>query len=58
MTVIIGGIWLIHDGKNAAGLASVLSSLAALVGVFLYSKREQKKDLEKKTEALTVAAGH
>jgi len=56
MTVIVGGIWLIHDGKNTAGLASVLTALGALVGVFVYSKYEQKKELDKKTEALATAA--
>jgi uncharacterized membrane protein len=55
MTAIIGGIWLIHEGKDAAGLASVLTSLGALVGVFLYSKHEQKKDLARKTEGLATA---
>ena len=58
MTAIIGGIWLIHDGKDAAGLASVLCSLGGLVGVFLYSKHEQKKELDKKTEGLATASGH
>jgi hypothetical protein len=55
MTAIIGGIWLIHEGKDAAGLASVLTSLGALVGVFLYSKHEQKRDLDRKTEGLATA---
>ena len=56
MTAIIGGIWLIHEGKDTAGLASVLTALGALVGVFVYSKVEQKKELDKKTEALVSAA--
>jgi len=56
MTVVLGGMWLVHDGKSIAGLASILTALASLVGVFLYSKHEQQKDLEKKTEALATAA--
>jgi flagellar motor component MotA len=56
MTVVLGGMWLVHDGKSVAGLASILTALASLVGVFVYSKYEQQKDLAKKTEALAVAA--
>jgi uncharacterized membrane protein len=56
MTVIIGGLFLVHQGKNAEGLAAILTALAALVGVFVYSKHEQQKDLAKKTEALANAA--
>ena|SRR5882672_5337928 len=56
MTVVIGGIWLIHDGKSGEGLAAVLTALAVLVGVFVYSKREQQGDLAKKTDALTAAS--
>jgi uncharacterized membrane protein len=57
MTVVLGGMYLVHEGKNAPGLAAVLTALASLVGVFLYSKREQQKDLAKKTEDLASAAG-
>jgi uncharacterized membrane protein len=51
ITTIIGGIWLIYVGKEAQGLASVLTALAALVGVFLYARRQQKKDLANKAGA-------
>jgi hypothetical protein len=37
-------------------MAAILTALASLVGVFVYSKREQQKELEKKTEALANAA--
>jgi hypothetical protein len=56
MTVVIGGMYLVHEGKNGEGLAAILTALASLVGVFLYSKHEQQKDLAKKTEALANAA--
>ena len=58
MTTVLGGIWLVHEGKSGEGLAAILTALASLVGVFLYSKREQQKDLAKKTEAITLAAEH
>ena len=56
MTTVLGGMWLVHEGKSGEGLAAILTALASLVGVFLYSKREQQKDLAKKTEAITLAA--
>lgn len=56
MTVVLGGMFLVHEGKSGEGLAAILTALASLVGVFLYSKREQQKDLSKKTDALTDAA--
>ena len=56
MTVVIGGMFLIFEGKSTAGLAAVISSLTALVGVFVYSKREQQKDLANKTKNLAVTA--
>ena len=57
MTVVIGGMFLVHEGKSGEGLAAILTALASLVGVFLYSKHEQQKELAKKTEALTNVAG-
>ena len=58
MTVVIGGMFLVHEGKSGEGLAAILTALASLVGVFVYSKREQQKDLNKKTDALATAASH
>lgn len=52
MTVVIGGMFLIHEGKSTAGLATTLTALASLVGVFVWSKHEQQRDLQKKSDAL------
>jgi uncharacterized membrane protein len=57
MTVVLGGMYLVHEGKSVAGLAAIVTALGSLVGVFLYSKREQQKDLAKKTEAIVAATG-
>jgi hypothetical protein len=56
MTVVTGGMFLVHEGKSGEGLAAILTALASLVGVFLYSKHEQQKDLAKKTEVLSNVA--
>jgi len=55
MTVVLGGMWLVHEGKSGSGLAAILTALASLVGVFVWSKHEQQKDLAKKSEALMPA---
>jgi uncharacterized membrane protein len=55
MTAILGGIFLVYVGKEATGIASIVTALVGLVGVFVYGKNEQKKDLAKKTEAIATA---
>lgn len=50
MTVVVGGIWLISKGLKAEGLAAVLAAVAAPVGVFVYGKSQQKKELESKRD--------
>lgn len=37
LVIIIGGIWLIYKGKQWEGLVAVLTPLATLVGIFVYS---------------------
>lgn len=47
--IVIGcGGGLIYFGKNVAGLAAILTPLAALTGIFFGGKRKSRKDLEKK----------
>jgi len=38
VVIILGGMWLIHDGKSIEGLIAVLTPLAVLVGLFLRSQ--------------------
>lgn len=52
MTAIGGGIGLSLKGMSGAGLTAIISALAALVGVFVYGKSEQQKELREKSEAL------
>jgi len=50
---------VIHANISAQRVGTMLGfivAVASLVGVFLYSKREQQKDLDKKTQALADAA--
>ena len=56
MTTVSGGIYLSAHGVSGIGLAAIIAPLAALVGVFVYGKSEQKKELREKAGALTEAA--
>ena len=50
---------VIHANISAHRVGTMLGfivAVASLVGVFLYSKREQQKDLDKKTQGLADAA--
>jgi uncharacterized membrane protein len=55
MTAIIGGIFLAYVGRETSGLASIVTALVGLAGVFVYGKIEQKKDLANKTQAIAKA---
>lgn len=55
VTAILGGIFLAYVGKETSGLAAIIAALVGLATVFVYGKSEQKKDLGKKTDAMTKA---
>ncbi len=52
MTAIIGGVYLIHSGQQVGGLTSIITALAALATVFIYGRKQQKRDLKQKADAL------
>jgi uncharacterized membrane protein len=52
LIAIVGGLFLIHEGRSAEGLAAIIASLASLVSVFFYSKSEQKKERVEKMNSL------
>jgi uncharacterized membrane protein len=52
LVAIIGGFFLIFEGKSSEGLVSIITSVSGLVGVFFYSKREQRKERTEKSTAL------
>jgi uncharacterized membrane protein len=52
LVAILCGFYLIHEGKNAAGLTSIIVAVGGIVSVFFYSKLEQKKEREDKAAAL------
>jgi len=48
MTAVGGGTELILKGKDVYGLAAIVTALASLVGVFIYGKKKQRKELDEK----------
>ena len=54
MMAIAGGVYLISTGKNASGLAAIISALAGVVVVFVAGKIVQKRELGQKSEALVA----
>jgi len=56
MTAIVGGVYLVHTGKDAGGLAAIISALASLAFVFIFGKRKQAEELKKKSEELARQA--
>jgi uncharacterized membrane protein len=52
LAAIGGGVYLIHAGQSAEGLAAVIAPLAGIVGVFIYGKMTQQKQLAGNQTAL------
>jgi hypothetical protein len=52
LVAIIGGLFLIHEGRSAQGLVAIITSVGGLVGVFFYSKYEQRQERIEKSNAL------
>lgn len=52
MTAILGGVYLIHTGDNASGLAAVISALGSLVVIFVLGRRKQGRELTSKSQAI------
>jgi len=57
LSAIVGGILLSLKGMSGVGLASIIGALAALVGVFIYGKSAQKKELKEKSDELARTTG-
>lgn len=51
MAVGIGGFWLILHGKDATGIAAVITSLATPAGIFIFGRRKQEKERTEKASS-------
>ena len=54
---IIAGWDLIPHDHSASGITSIVTALAALVGVFVFGKLQQKRERQEKRDAVRTAAG-
>jgi len=54
LVALIGGFALLFTGRNADGLAAIISSLTALAGVFVYGRYKQGKERVDKADALAT----
>ena len=52
LVVILGGFGLLWIGKSISGFGTILTGLAGLVGVFVFTRREQRKERVEKEAAL------
>lgn len=57
LAVVAGSIWLISIGRNVEGLTGLLVQLAALVGIFIYGRRRQEKELSEKRQGVRAKNG-
>lgn len=48
LSVVAGGVYLIMNDKPTAGLTAIITALVSLVGVFIYGKLAQRKELDRK----------
>ena len=56
MTALVGGIGLMAFDKSITGVATSLSALAALVGVFVWSERQRRRELREKADPAAFGA--
>ena len=56
MTALCGGFALVAYGKDAGGIAAIVTSLASLAGVFIYSKRKQQQERAEKLQQINRTA--
>jgi uncharacterized membrane protein len=57
LAVLGFGAYLILQGKEVSGLVALVSALVAIVVPFIYGKRVQNRELQKKKHDLMVASG-
>ena len=48
LVAIVGGVWLIYQGKDAGGLTAIISALAGLVVAFVYGRRKDAEERRRK----------
>ena len=56
MTALGGGFALVAYGRDAGGIAAIVTSLATLAGVFIYGKRKQQQERAEKIQQVNQSS--
>ena len=48
LVIILGGFGLILMGRDVLGMAAIITAMATLVGIFIYTKETRKKEMQAK----------
>jgi uncharacterized membrane protein len=56
LVVFIGGVLLVWQGKNIAGITLLIAEIATLVGLFIYGKESKRRELERRRQELLESA--
>lgn len=51
MTLILGAIYLLHEGQELGGLSTLVAAITGLVGAFIFAKRTRSVVDQSHTEA-------
>lgn len=54
MTIVLGGVALLWQGKSITGLITLVGGMTGLVGIFVYARRREDKELAEKRRALAI----
>jgi uncharacterized membrane protein len=53
LVALSSGFYLVNEGRNIEGFASIVGSVGGILGTFIYSRIEQRKERVEKAGALT-----
>lgn len=56
LVVFVGGVALVWQGKNLAGITLLLAEIVTLAGLFIYGKESKRRELERRRLELMESA--
>lgn len=48
LVAILGGVWLIDQGKDASGMGTIIVALVSLAGTFVYGRHKDAEERRQK----------
>lgn len=52
LVISVGALVLLYNGKSLTGMAALITAVGSIVGLFIYGKRMQVKEIEEKDKEL------